>query len=83
MVGVAADVGDDAVALDDGDPTGVKTVAWTGGRMISWLSDIMSLLVIEYMHLAIPFCCLPQVTLSCPFSSIAQLAIGALYDPAA
>ena len=31
MVRVAADVGDDAVALDDGDPTGVKTVAWTGG----------------------------------------------------
>jgi len=27
MVGGAADVGNDAVALDDGDPTGVKTVA--------------------------------------------------------
>ena len=39
-------------------------------RMISWLSGIMSLLVMEYMHPAIPFCCLPQVTLSCPFSRL-------------
>jgi hypothetical protein len=32
MAGVAADVGDDAVALDHRDPAGVKTVPWTGGE---------------------------------------------------
>jgi hypothetical protein len=32
MVGVAADVGDHAVALDHSDPAGVKTVPWTGGE---------------------------------------------------
>jgi hypothetical protein len=32
VVRITTDVGDDPVALDDGDPTGVKTVAWTGGQ---------------------------------------------------
>ena len=31
MVGIAAHVGDHTAALDDSDPAGVKTVAWTGG----------------------------------------------------